>query len=267
MTPEDNVTSIDASPEFNLNAALYSLNDSDIVPLPSGVEATIREMTGNDQRNFMNRAKQMNGTAIQDLLAACVETVDGEVIPTDPADRTKYLLNMLSGDRQTLVFQIRRHSLGNDFSFRAKCPNPECKKDASWEVDLSIKDDFPMIPYKLGSARFVEYDSKVAPGLKIQLKMMDGNDEMTLFRKRQTITVLSDLELRSPKAFDPATKKYVPITLSKVPDRLITEMRRTLREYEGSLRTTVDLICEDCNTKVTFNLLEQPDFMTPSATF
>lgn len=251
-------------PETNLHELLYTLSDSDLVTLPSGASAQVREMTGNEQRNFMNRSKQLSGTAIQELLGACVETINEQSLPSNPDERTRFLLDLLSGDRATLVFQIRRHSLGSDFIFKARCPNQTCNAENDWEVDLSNSDDFPVTPYKLGSAKMVEYESKIKPGLKIQFQHLDGNAEVAILRKRNAINSLTDLEARKPQAWD--GQKWQTIILSRLADRLITEMRQTVREYEGGTRTTVDLVCPKCAQSVTFDLLMQPDFMTPSVT-
>lgn len=251
---------------FDLQSALYTLAESDSVDLPTGQTATIREMTGNEQRNFMNRTKQMNGTAVQELMSACTETVNGEVLPVDPVSRTKFFLDMLSGDRQALVFNIRRHSLGSDFNFSSKCPNPECGKESMWEVDLSDKESFKIKPYKNGLQRLIQYDSSVVPGLKIQFSHLDGHAEMAILRKRNNINSLTDLELRLPQAWEPANNRWVSIMLPKLTDRVITEMRKTIREYEGGLDSKVTLICEHCQSEVQFNLLLQPDFMTPNVT-
>lgn len=264
MDNQNVVAPVEVEESFNLQDSLYSLTDSDLVDLPTGVSAEVREMTGNEQRNFMNRTKQMNGTAVQELLGACTVTFDGKPLPGDPVERTNFLLSMLSGDRATLVFHIRRHSLGSDFHFGAKCPNPECKKDNMWEVDLSIKEDFPLTPYKHGNQKIVEYESTARPGLKIQYSHLDGHAEMSIFRKRNALTSLSDLEQRIPKAWD--GKTWVGIALNKVPDRLITELRQHIKANEGNIRTTVDLVCPNCDHEISFDLLQQPDFMTPSAT-
>lgn len=254
----------DSETDFNLQSALYSLDDSDLVALPTGVSASIREMTGNEQRNFMNRTKQLNGTAIQELLGACTETYADQPVSTDPVVRTKFFLDMMSGDRYTLVFHIRRHSLGDEFRFGAKCPNPECRHEASWEVDLSVKEDFPLKPYMYGALKVIEYNSTCREGLKVQYTHMDGNAEMVMLRKRNTANSLTDLELRNPQAWD--GKRWVPISLNRIPDKLITELRQEIKKTEGGIRTTVDVICEKCENEVSFDLLQQQDFMIPSAT-
>lgn len=253
--------------DFNVIDALYSLATSEEVNLPTGGVATIKEMTGNEQRNFMNRAKLMSGVAIQELLNACTETIDEKPISGTPEERQKFFLDMLAGDRQALIFHIRRYSLGDNFMFSAKCPNAECAKTSDWEVELGNKGDFQTKVYKYGKDTSVEYMSSVKPGLKIKFKHLNGHAEMTVLRKRNSLTLLTDLELREPQAWDPTGEgRWVGVMLNKLPDRLITEMRREIKSTEGGVDTTVTLVCENCQSSVMFDLILQQDFMTPSAT-
>lgn len=248
--------------DFNLQEALYGTNGTDSQELPSGGEATVKEMTGHEQRNFMNRTKLNNGMAVQELLASCIDTFKGEPMSEDKMERVKTIQNMLSGDRAALMFAIRRFSLGDSFEFATECP--ECNAKGQWEVDLSDKKSFPVTPYKNGDNRAVEYTSGVREGLKVQFTLLDGNAELAVLRKRNTADLLTDLELRSPKAWD--GKAWVPINLNKVPDTLISEMRKAVRDNEGGISTTVKVMCDNCAQEVTFDLLQVPDFMIPSVT-
>ncbi len=253
-----------------LSDLLYTRSENDTVPLPSGKVANVREMTGHEQRNFMNRAKLTNGTAIQELLAACTLSMDGVDLPTDEKERSKYVLDLLSADRRALMFGIRRHSLGDEFMFTTQCP--QCKSKETWEVNLSDKDAFPVTPCPNGDTRQHVYESKIRTGLTIQFNLMDGNAEMTILRKGEAMDILTDLEMRRPKALASVTNtkdgttsdQWVPIQLAKVSDSLIAELRRVIREQEGDIRTKVKVICKKCESEVEFDLLQVPDFMTPS---
>lgn len=135
-----------------------------------------------------------------------------------------------------------------------------------WEVDLSDPEDFPIKRYPNGTMKVLEYESKIRPGIKIRYTCLDGHAELTLFRKRASITSLTDLELRLPHAFDTKTSMWVPVILQKLPEVLIKEMRDQIRDNEGSIRTTVDIECKNCGQQVTFDLLTVPDFMFPNMT-
>lgn len=249
-----------------LNDLLYGLQDSDTVTLPSGKIATIKEMTGAEQRSLMNPTKLNNGTAVQDLMGACVETLDGEPLPELKDDRTKLILNLLAVDRKCLVFNIRRHSLGHEFMFSTKCPT--CATKGEWEVDLSNKEQFPVRPCPYGDQRTYQYESKNRPGLTIQFSLLTGNEEMAALRRKATIDTLTDLEMRKPTALKIVDSKetWIPISLQRLPDSLISEMRKIVRTVEGDVETRVIVTCQNCSDVVRFDLMEQQDFMIPSAT-
>lgn len=248
--------------ELNLNELLYGSNGTDEIELPSGGKATVKEMTGHEQRSFVNRAKLTNGTAVQELIANCCDTFKGQPLPEDPQERTKFIQNMLAGDRQALVFAIRRFSLGSNFQFNTECP--ECRAKSDWEVDLSNKEEFGCHPYPHGEERKVEYTSKIVENLRIRFTLLDGNAEMVIMRKRNDIDLLTDLELRVPEAWD--GEKWVRIQLNKMRDALISEMRRTVKGLEGYVDTKTKVTCPACSQEVEFDLLQVPDFMIPSLT-
>lgn len=249
-----------------LNNLLYTLSDNDVISLPTGRTATVREMTGHEQRNFMNRAKLTNGTAIQELLSACTLTIEDKELPADAAERNRMLLDMLSVDRRALMFGIRRHSLGDNFMFSTQCPS--CRAKETWEVNLSDKSAFPVTLCPHGEAREYTYESKHKAGLKIRFNMLDGHAEMAVMRKRDSIDMLTDLEMRKPAVLAKQGDKevWISVQLNKLSDSMISELRRQVKEQEGDIRTAVKVICKKCDSEVEFDLLQLPDFMTPSVT-
>lgn len=238
-------------------AALYGNRAPVDVDLPSGKHATVREMTGADQRSFMNRSKLMNGSALQELIANCTETVAGEPLPSDDNKRLQFILDMLSGDRMTLVFQIRRHSIGDSFEFATECP--QCRTRNDWEVDLSDPEAFKLRPYPNGDSRIIMID---VLGTKMRFKPLDGNDEMRILRMRQTADSLTDLSLRSIHVN--VNETWVPLELNKLQEKYLNEIRKQVRINEGELDTSVKLSCPNCASQVSFNLIEQPNFITPN---
>jgi len=238
-------------------AALYGNRAPVDVTLPSGKKATVREMTGADQRNFMNRSKLMNGMAIQELLANCTETVGEDALPADDNKRLQFVLDMLSGDRTTLLFQIRRHSIGDSFEFATECP--QCKVRNDWEVDLNDPTAFQVRPYPNGDSRIIEID---VLGMKMKFKPLDGNDEMRILRMRQNADSLTDLSLRSVHV--KVEETWVPLELGKMQEKYLNELRKQVRANEGELDSTVKLPCPSCGAEVVFNLIEQPNFITPN---
>ena len=250
------------SDQVDIQALLYGLGETRLVTLPSGKTATVREMTGKEQRSFSDRTKLMNGSAINELLSACTDTINEESLPADPAERLRIINNLLSGDRECLLFNIRLESLGKDFTFASKCPN--CGKKGEWEVDLSDAEAFPVTPYPMGDERILEYDSEVRRGLKIRCTLMDGNAENKAIKKRNTADTLTDLEMRVPQVFNPTTNSYMPIVLNRVGDAVLAELRKKVEAAEGFQDSKVSVTCVECGQQAEFDLIRQPDFLIPS---
>jgi hypothetical protein len=249
--------------DLDINKLLYDVSQGHSVTLPSGAVATIREMTGHDQRKFLNKTSLSNGSAINDLLGNCIDTIDELALNDDPKVRTTQILDMLAGDRHCLLFSIRRFSLGDDFNFTMECP--QCKKRETWEVNL--KDEaFEMTPYPFGREKVLEYKSEVRPGLVVKIKFLDGHGEMAALRKANALDLLTDLEVRIPQYKDDKGN-WVGIKLNQVPDRIIAELRKQLRSAEGRLDSRVTIICKACGDPATFDLLQVPDFMIPNVTY
>lgn len=249
--------------DLDLNKLLYGVSQGHNVNLPSGTVATIREMTGHDQRKFMNKTSLATGAGINDLLANCTESIDGEALPADPKARNTMMLELLAGDRQALLFAIRKYSLGDDFMFTMECPN--CKKRESWEVNLNDQ-AFEMHSAPLGKEKYLEYDSEVKPGVHVRVRLLDGYGEMDALKKSNTADTLTDLEIRLPQVQN-GQGNYTGIKLNAVPDRFIGELRKKLRENEGRLDTRVTITCKNCLDPITFDLLQVPDFMIPNVIY
>lgn len=246
--------------QVDIQALLYGLGEVKTITLPSGKTATVKEMTGREQRSFSDRNKINNGTAMNELLANCTESINEQDLPSDLEERKNIVGNLLSGDRQTLLFNIRKESVGSNFQFKTQCP--VCKKKGEWEVELT-DEQFPIHPYPLGDVRYFTYKSEVTPGLEFRINFMDGIGELKAVKKRSTADLLTDLELRLPAVKD-AAGNWVGVQLNRMGDKLIAEMRQQIRKYEGYQDTKVTVYCDGCEAEVQFDLLQQMDFMIPS---
>lgn len=246
--------------------ALYTLGEAQEFPLPSGRKATVREMTGLEQRAFSNKAKMSTGESIQELLMACVVTLDGEMLPSNKQAREQAITDMLSGDREALTFYIRKVSLGDSFTFKAKCPAQGCNHAGEYEVDLA-NPDFTLTPYLHGTEKVITFNSQLLPDTQFRYTHLDGHSELHLIRNRNKFNATSDLEARRIKTYDAANDKWLDVDVARLPDRIIKEIRAHVRSTEGSLDTKVVVTCAACAQELTFNLLMLPDFMIPSGTF
>jgi hypothetical protein len=235
---------------------LYGADDEPrTVTLPSGKVACIAEMTGLDQRAMNDRTKMNNGSAINEVLARCVVSIDG-VKPSETG-----ILGLLSGDRRTLMFFIRRYSLGKDYSFKAKCPNPDCGELNDWEVLLDEL-SFPIRPYKSVDS-IITVESQAYPGLSWKFSLLDGVAEMkTVKLTRNSLSTVTDLELRNVQC-SLHGGEWVVLNINKAKTGMLQELREIISEYEGDVDTKVSLTCPKCGYEYQFDLMSQVTFLIP----
>jgi endogenous inhibitor of DNA gyrase (YacG/DUF329 family) len=247
---------------------LYQQDDDTLVVLPSGLEATIKEMTGFDQKLLTGRG-QVTGDSINKVLASCTVSIgDVQLSSLKEEEAQQVMKGLLSADRQTLLFQIRRISLSDCFLFKTKCP--ECGVVGEWEVKLS-EQDFPVKPFQFqknedgtDNKKFHVWESKLRSGLKFKANFISGEEEMKAARNKTKLHSLSDLEMRDLRVFDEATQQWLAMVPARLSDKIIAEIRETMKEVEGNQDDSVEVTCTNCGQEAQFNLLSLPDFMLPS---
>lgn len=91
----------------------------DLITLSTGVHATVKELTGSDEEALSKALKANNGFHFMDtLLSRGVTSVDGKPATPD------VLKNMLLGDRDELLIQIRCATYGEDYELDGwTCPH------------------------------------------------------------------------------------------------------------------------------------------------
>lgn len=247
---------------------LYGDPTGAVVDLPSGIQAHIREMTGAEQKTLTTRTKMVSGLAVNEVLSKCITQLgETDMTTLGSADSRAVVEGLLSGDRKALMFHIRRLSLGSTFMFKSQCPH--CEKQQTWEVALSDQ-DFKVIPYKFQeldgvvNRRMLQWTSTVLPNVQLRATFLTGKEETRAIMQRAALNGLSDLELRSVMVLD-EEKVWRPVAVLRCKEALLNEIRQKLHDHEGDLDDSVSLVCPDCGGTAEFNLVNQPDFMLPSA--
>lgn len=117
---------------------------SDTATLPSGVKATVCELTGEHEERLSKAHNSDDPTRWYNILLECgTETLNGE-----PADRDA-LNNLLVGDREALLLAIRAATYGSEVEIRGYCP--ECRE--AFEGTVDITKQIPVREYD-GESRF-----------------------------------------------------------------------------------------------------------------
>lgn len=117
---------------------------------------TLREMTGEDEE-FINRTDiKSNGAKISTaLLTRCVTSIG--TITKKSAGIKKWeqiFKDILVGDRDVMLLQLRKDSIGDEIEVVHTCPNPECKAKLKTiinvdELEITPFDGMREIPFEL----------------------------------------------------------------------------------------------------------------------
>lgn len=107
---------------------------------------TLREMTGEDEE-YINRTDiKSNGAKVSTaLLSRCVTSI-GNITKKSvgPQNWNKIFQNILVGDRDIMLLELRKQSLGNEIEVVHTCPNPECKAKLKTIIEV---DELEITPY------------------------------------------------------------------------------------------------------------------------
>ncbi len=149
------------------------LSDS-VVALPGGLiaadgrrlaRAELRPLTGAEEEWLAARPSEPSAPAVTRLLAACVVRLDGV-----PADR-ELARRLLVGDRDYLMLQLRRLTLGDQV--RAVVPCPACRE--KMDVEFAGAD----VPVEARPQTAAAY-ALACGGRTIRFRLPTGGDQETV---------------------------------------------------------------------------------------
>jgi len=235
-----------------------------IIELPCGLlvdqvlhkSAKVREITGAEE-DLLANDKIPNNRKMDELLISCTEALG----PYGTIHELRHHIpNLLIGDRVALLLAIRRVSLGDLFPFRVTCPNPECKKESLFDVnlgDLEVKE----MPIPEKRVYTIETPRKVV----VVWHPMNGVGEAKLAstkdrEARVTMSMLARIDTIDGK---PATLDL----LKRMGTSERSFIREAFEEAEGGVDTGVELTCPYCDHEFATDLeIGQRGFFFPSAT-
>jgi hypothetical protein len=217
-------------------------------------EVAVREMTGNEEDMLASKnvpvAKKMN-----ELITRCVSRIGTF---TDAPQLAKIVQDLPVGDRMFLVFAIRQVSLGDDYPFKAACP--ECKKESIYNVLLSTLD----IKAMPDPSKRVFDDVLPKSGKAFRYRILTGRDEERIGRLSKNDDTLSLAMQMRIELLDGKPPTLADLKALGIKDR--NHIRKVFEDVEGGIDTTVDMTCEDCTHDFQTQLdVAQVGFFFPSA--
>ncbi|MDR3280365.1 MAG: hypothetical protein LBT23_07620 [Synergistaceae bacterium] len=224
--------------------------------LPSGKKVEITPVDGKTERLIEDKKLLQSGAFIDKYLSSRIEAVDGDHSLT-PQQKEKVVLDMLSGDRNYMLYKLRIESYGPEMIFNYECPS--CKKTSGYKVDLNemLEDGTVKVyPYRDEALR-VELPRSGGYAL---IEYMTGHDERRLAQLKSAsfcdATLIRIAELNG----NPPTRKDLDDLIGKD----LSAIRNGISEMANAgLVSTIELTCLDCGKDYTVGLASIMDFFAP----
>lgn len=245
------------------------------IKLPSGKTITIREQNGDDD-TIISRLKNANdGTSIPSFVAAITMEDENKKKPTIQ-DVMKWKVN----DIYVTVLKSRLFSLGKIVDFTLTCPKENCKKESSYEEDLSKYDwDYTKPFPEIGSEDYNKYRCKpyangqelervltLSSGKEIKYKCRTGESEtLILEMPEDSISKNTELTIRKLQLKAPEGKYLTLSSFTLLSARDMKEIRKDIADNDPVFEFASECICTNhkCKNALTISVLTQPNFFFP----
>ena len=241
------------------------------VELPSGLRGNVRALTVGDISNLTQSNKgDVLGRLFRDTWLETIEP--GPYNNLAPkGEPIKDWSRILLGDRTTLLFWLRRVTLGDDFSFRVTCR--ACRKSFSWVLDLSelevsgLSQEMSATLERDGLDGYLLLELP-GSGRKVGLKCLTGKDQLAI-----------ENAVSSGFAFDVvallARLPYIEGASSPAERRKFVEslhlldanfLRESWEEHDIFIQDSVEVECPSCLTTSTIAIPVGEDFFSAKST-
>lgn len=220
---------------------------------------TLREMTGADEE-FVNRSDiKTNGAKVATaLLSRCVLSVGTLTRKSvgNPKDWENIFKEMYTGDRDIMLLELRRLSIGDTIEVTHTCPNPECKAKLKTEVsidELTILefDGMREIPFELPRGYKDRKGVIHKTGIMRRPNGLDG-ELLTPLAKNNIAKAETTLLTRICKFDDGAYIDESVMASLSVRDR--NYLQTLLNDHQFGIDMTVDVMCDHCGEYFKGNL-------------
>lgn len=228
------------------------------ITLPSGRTAEIKEFTAEAERLLDNKQEMKSGRWLNKYMAKALVALDDKPVSSNEGEVVNALLDMLSGDRNYLLLQIRMMNYGSDLTFSYKCP--KCGKTSGYSLDLQemlndgtlkvypYREDMPLIVKTRGGIAEIEYPTGRQEQWLASLPNMDR----------------IHIAMAFCRMFNGKPPEYKDFANLFAKD--IAEIRKAGNSLKGGLDAEIELDCLECDNSYSVMLYQIPDFFTPLMT-
>lgn len=218
------------------------------VTLPSGAEATIREMTATEEGFLASQKMLKSGEAFEKILRNCIVEKDID------------LDNMLVGDRYYLMLAIRRLTYGDEYDFKVRCAS--CGQTFNMSVILA---DLPIKKLE-GDPDATHTITLPRTGKKVTFRLLRGRDEKkiaTTLRKTPQEIIRLSLFLHTV-AVD-GSENFSEKFFETLPGADSQHYRREIDAVTCGVDTVVGVECPECDNEFEVQLPISENFFFPNS--
>jgi hypothetical protein len=153
---------------------------------PSGLQVRLRSVKGRDLDGLKDKRRVQTGEAISQLLDDCtLEVLERSIYTKAPAFKWA---DALVGDRMKAIVGLRGATTGDEFEFRIRCQDKECRQMIDWSLDLNTLDVKPLS--EESKATFLEQGNSfmtAVAGPIVHFRLSTGRDQIKLAKFAQAI--------------------------------------------------------------------------------
>lgn len=218
------------------------------VTLPSGAEATIREMTATEEGFLASQKMMKSGEAFEKILRNCVVEKDID------------LDDMLVGDRYFLMLAIRRLTYGEKYDFKVRCAS--CGQTFNMSVNLA---DLPIKKLE-GDPDATHTITLPRTEKKVTFRLLRGRDEKkiaTTLRKTPQEIIRLSLYLHTV-AVD-GNENFSEKFFETLPGADSQYYRREIDGVTCGVDTIVEVECPECDNEFDVQLPISESFFFPNS--
>lgn len=212
---------------------------------------TLREMTGADEE-YINRPDiKTNGAKVAtSLLARCVTSIGTLTKKSvgSPKAWEDIFKEMLVGDRDIILIELRRLSIGETIEVTHNCPNPNCKAKLKTEVSIDELAITPfngefVIPFELPRGYRDKKGVIHKKGVMRRPNGLDG-ELLTPLAKNNIAKAETTLLTRICKFDDGAYIDESVMSGLSIKDRQY--LQSILHDNQFGVEMSVDVMCDHC---------------------
>lgn len=199
------------------------------ITLPSGIQATVREMTGREEDLLSNEKHLRSHQALDLVLGNLIEELDGK------KPNQEDIANMWSADRTAVLLKSRQLTYGNLVRGDVKCAN--CKAEEHVEVDLAAIENRPA---PAAMERVVQVGDTA-----VTLRALRGRDERNIAMSKSKDVFTTALLVRIAEIDGVPEVQHRP-WLQNLSLRLRDQLRREAAELDFGPDTSIEFTCPSC---------------------